>query len=111
MLSETKSKCPRNSQDVIAPPGVLRLAADGCGQEFVRGREFVWGQEFVWGNAMIRSRNARALGKLGIAAALTMFLGACGSFNLPSFSSSSPPVAPEPPVVPEVPATIRSDEI
>jgi hypothetical protein len=75
------------------------LAADGCGHEFVRG------------NAMIRSRNARALGKLGVAAALTMFLGACGSFNLPSFSSSSSAPVAEPPVAPEVPATIRSDEI
>jgi hypothetical protein len=40
-----------------------------------------------------------------------MSLGACGSFNLPSFSSSSPPVTPEPTVAPEVPATIRPDEI
>jgi hypothetical protein len=61
---------------------------------------------------MIRSPNARAAGRLGIAAALAMSLGACGSFNLPSYSSSSAPaVAPEPPAVPEVPATIRSDEI
>jgi hypothetical protein len=60
---------------------------------------------------MIRSGNAHAVGKLGIAVALTMSLGACGSFNLPSFSSSPPPAAPEPAVVPEVPATIRSDEI
>jgi hypothetical protein len=99
MVSETTLECERNSQDVIALTGVLRLAADGCGHEFVRG------------NAMIRSRNARALGKLGVAAALTMFLGACGSFNLPSFSSSSSAPVAEPPVAPEVPATIRSDEI
>ena len=99
MLSETKSARQRHLRDVIAPTGVLGLAADGCGQEFVRG------------NAMVRSRNARAVGNLGIAAVLTMFLGACGSFNLPSFSSSSAPAAPEPSAVPEVPATIRSDEI
>jgi hypothetical protein len=98
MLTETKSARLRNLPDVIAPTGVLRLAADGCGDKFARG------------NAMVRSGHARAVGNLGIAAALTMFLGACGSFNLPSFSSS-PAVAPEPPVAPEVPATIRADEI
>ncbi|MEA2829956.1 MAG: hypothetical protein QOF22_704 [Bradyrhizobium sp.] len=74
------------------------MAADGCGKKF------------AWGNAMVRSGHARAVGNLGIAAALTMFLGACGSFSLPSFSSS-PAVAPEPPAVPEMPATIRADEI
>ena len=59
---------------------------------------------------MVWSRNARAVGNLGIASALTIFLGACGSFSLPSLSSS-PSVAPEPGVAPEVPATIRPDEI
>jgi hypothetical protein len=59
---------------------------------------------------MVWSRNARALGNLGIASALTIFLGACGSMSLPSFSSS-PSTAPEPGVAPEVPATIRPDEI
>ena len=58
---------------------------------------------------MVRSLNARAVANLGIASALTVFLGACGSMSLPSFSSS-PSVAPEP-VVPEVPASIRPDEI
>ncbi len=58
---------------------------------------------------MVRSRNARAVANLGIACALTILLGACGSMSLPSFSSS-PSVAPEP-VAPEVPATIRPDEI
>jgi hypothetical protein len=62
----------------------------------------------VRGKAMVRSCNARAVANLGIACALTIFLGACGSMSLPSFSSS-PSVAPEP--VPEVPATIRPDEI
>jgi len=59
---------------------------------------------------MVRSLNGRAVANLGIAAALTLFLGACGSFNLPSLSSS-PETAPEPGVAPEMPATIRADEI
>jgi hypothetical protein len=59
---------------------------------------------------MLRSRNARAIANLGIATALTIFLGGCGSMNLPSFSSSPGP-APEPGVAPEMPATIRPDEI
>jgi hypothetical protein len=60
--------------------------------------------------SMVRSLNARAIGNLGIASALTIFLGACGSMSLPSFSSSPTP-APEPGVAPEMPATIRPDEI
>jgi hypothetical protein len=59
---------------------------------------------------MVRSGNAGAIRNLGIASLLTLFLGACGSFNLPSLSSS-PSEAPEPGVAPEVPATIRPDEI
>jgi hypothetical protein len=59
---------------------------------------------------MLRSRNVRAVGNLGIASALTIFLGACGSMSLPSLSSSPAP-APEPGVAPEMPATIRPDEI
>jgi hypothetical protein len=59
---------------------------------------------------MVWSRNARAVVNLGIASALTIFLGACGSMSLPSFSSV-PPAAPEPSVAPEMPATIRGDEI
>jgi hypothetical protein len=59
---------------------------------------------------MVRSRNARAVANLGIASALTIFLGACGSMSLPPFSSS-PAVAPEAAPVPEMPATIRADEI
>jgi hypothetical protein len=59
---------------------------------------------------MIRSRSARTIVNLGIASALTVFLGACGSMSLPSLSgSSSPP--PEPAEAPEMPATIRSDEL
>jgi hypothetical protein len=100
MLSKTKSGRRRNLQDVIAPTRVLRLVAGGRGHEFARG------------NGMTRSRSAGAVGRLGIAAALTISLGACGSFNLPSFSSSSSaPAAAEPRVAPEVPATIRSEEI
>jgi hypothetical protein len=58
---------------------------------------------------MVRSVNARAVANLGIASALTIFLGACSSMSLPSFSSS--PATPEPGLAPEMPATIRSDEI
>ena len=64
----------------------------------------------LWGNAMIRSCNARAVANLGIASALAILLGACGSMSLPSFSSG-PTAAPEPAAVPEMPATIRPDEI
>ncbi len=56
---------------------------------------------------MIRSCNARAVANLGIASALTIFLGACGGMSL----TSSPTAAPEPGVGPEMPATIRADEI
>ncbi len=53
----------------------------------------------------------RGVANLGIATALTIFLGGCGSMSLPSFSSSTPTAAPEPGVAPEMPATIRADEI
>jgi hypothetical protein len=96
MLRETKSERQRNLLEIIAPTAVLRLAAGRVRPRIVRG------------NAMVMSRNARAVANLGIASVLTIFLGACGSMSLPSFSSS-PSVAPEP--VPEVPATIRPDEI
>ncbi len=52
---------------------------------------------------MIRSRSARTVANVGIAAALTIFLGACASSNLTS--------TPVPDVVPEMPASIRPDEI
>jgi hypothetical protein len=96
MLRETKLERRRNLLDIIAVTAVLRLAAGRVRPKIVRG------------NAMVRSRKTRAVANLGIASALTIFLGACGSMSLPSFSSS-PSVAPEP--VPEVPATIRPDEI
>jgi hypothetical protein len=59
---------------------------------------------------MVRSFNARAIANLGVASALTVLLGGCGSMSLPSFSSS-PTAAPEPSAAPEMPATIRADEI
>jgi hypothetical protein len=63
----------------------------------------------LWENAMVRSCNARAVANLGIASALAILLGACGSMSLPSLSSA--PTAPEAAPVPEMPATIRPDEI
>ena len=61
---------------------------------------------------MVRSGSARRVANLGVASALTLFLGACGSMSLPSFSSnSSPPPDAGPGTGPEMPATIRADEI
>ena len=97
MLRETTSDREGNLLDVIARTAFLRLAARQVRPRIVRG------------NAMVRSRHARAVANLGIASALTLFLGACGSMNLPSFSSS-PSVEPAP-AAPEMPATIRPDEI
>jgi hypothetical protein len=57
---------------------------------------------------MVGSPKARTAANLGIASALAVFLGACSSMSLPSFSSSP---SPEPAPVPEMPATIRADEI
>jgi hypothetical protein len=59
---------------------------------------------------MVRSGSARTVANLGIASALTLFLAACGSMSMPSFSSNPAP-PPEPGVAPEMPASIRSDEI
>ena len=59
---------------------------------------------------MVRVISLRATANLGLASALAVFLGACGSFSLPSLtSSSSEPTAPA--AAPEVPASIRADEI
>ena len=63
------------------------------------------------GDAMVTSRSARAVVNLGIASALTIFLGACSSMSLPSFSSSPSAPDPGPGPGPEMPATIRPDEI
>src|SRR5258707_6295277 len=85
--------------DVIAPAGVLRLAARWVRPKIARG------------NAMNGSGNARVVANLAIASALTIFLGACSSMSLPSLSSKPTPEPSEPGVGPEMPATIRSDEI
>jgi hypothetical protein len=61
---------------------------------------------------MIGSGGVRTAAHLGGAAILAVFLGACSSMSLPSFSSSSPSAAPElAPEQPAMPATIRPDEI
>jgi hypothetical protein len=60
---------------------------------------------------MVRSGSVRTVTNLGIASALTLFLAACGSISMPSFSSNNPPPPQEPGVAPEMPATIRPDEI
>lgn len=57
---------------------------------------------------MTSSRSRRAAARLGIASALTLFLGACSGGGFGLTPSSGP--APEP-VAPEVPATIRADEL
>src|SRR6267154_5320027 len=98
MLRETKSEHWGSWWTSLLRRQFYAWLRDGCGHEFVRG------------NAMVRSVNARAVANLGIASALTIFLGACSSMSLPSFSSS--PATPEPAApAPEMPATIRSDEI
>ena len=60
---------------------------------------------------MIRSLNARMVARFAAVSALTLTLGACGSFSLPSLSSNTEPAPTEPGVAPEMPATIRADEI
>jgi hypothetical protein len=60
---------------------------------------------------MVGSSGARTAANLGIASMLAIFLGACSSMSLPSFSSSSPTAAPEAAPTPDMPATIRADEI
>jgi hypothetical protein len=57
---------------------------------------------------MKTSRSARAATNLGIASALTIFLGACGGGFSLSPTSQAPP---EPGVEPELPATVRADEL
>ena len=85
----------RNLRDVVAPAGFLRLAAS---------RAFL-------GENMIGPGTARTAGNLGIAAVLAIFLGACSSMSLPSFSSSPSPAPEAAAPLPEMPATIRADEI
>src|SRR3984957_5241702 len=94
-----------------------RSAGVFCWRSLLRQEFCAWlpdgcGHDICSGDTMVRSCSVRAVVNLGIASALTIFLGACGSMSLPSFSSSSPPPpAPEPGVAPEMPATLRSDEI
>ena len=85
--------------------GVVRLTS------LLRKPFYAWlrvgsGHELNAGDTMVRSIGARAVANLGIAGALTVFLGACGSMSL---TSNSPTAAPE--VAPAMPATIRADEI
>jgi hypothetical protein len=94
MLLETKSARWRNSWTSLLRQQFYAWLRDGCGHDFVRG------------NTMVRSGYLRAATNLGIAAALTIFLGACGSMSL-----TSPSAPPETYVAPDVPATIRPDEI
>jgi hypothetical protein len=97
-------------QDVIAPAGFLRLAKallEELLADFPAGES---DPRICLGENMVGSRKARTAANLGIASALAIFLGACSSMSLPSFSSSPSP-APEPAPVPEMPATIRADEI
>jgi hypothetical protein len=56
---------------------------------------------------MTSSRSVRTVASLGIASALTLFLGGCGSFSLTPSTSNPPEAAVEP----EVPATVRADEL
>src|SRR3984957_11849476 len=98
MLWETISARRRISQDVVATAGLLR---------FVAGRVR---PQICLGENMVGSCGARTTANLGIASVLAIFLGACSSMSLPSFSSSPSPSA-EPAPVPEMPATIRADEI
>src|SRR5882724_7194325 len=76
MLRQTKSERRRNWLDIIAPTGVLRLAAG-------RMRPTI----FARGDAMIKSSSARTIVNLGMASALAALLGACSGMSLPSFSS------------------------
>jgi hypothetical protein len=99
MLRETILARRRILQDVVATAGFLRLAAGRVRPQICLGEN------------MVGSGGARTAANLGIALVLAIFLGACSSMSLPSFSSSSPTAAPEPAPVPEMPATIRADEI
>jgi hypothetical protein len=65
------------------------------------------GHEFSLGDTMVRSRSARMIAGLGVVSALTLSLGACGSFNL---TSTTPTVAPDAPP-PEMPSSIHADEL
>jgi hypothetical protein len=65
------------------------------------------GHEFSSGGAMVRSRSARMIAGMGIVSALTLSLGACGSFNP---TSTTPTVSSDTPA-PEMPSSIHADEL
>jgi hypothetical protein len=67
------------------------------------------GQDLVRGNAMVSLGHGRRVASLSVISALTVFLGACSTFNLGG--SSAPAVATEPGVEPEMPSSIRADEL
>ena len=92
---------PNRGADVIRWTSLLR-------KQFYAWLRVGSGHELNAGDTMVRSIGARAVANLGIACALTVFLGACGSMSL---TSNSPTAAPEPGVAPAMPATIRADEI
>src|SRR5277367_3583423 len=98
MLWETISARRRISQDVVATAGLLRFATGRVRPQIRLGEN------------MVGSCGARTAANLGVASVLAIFLGACSSMSLPSFSSS-PSAAPESAPMPEMPATIRADEI
>ena len=59
---------------------------------------------------MVNSGWSRTVANLAVVSALSVLLGACSNFSLPSLSSSQ--TAPtEPGVEPEIPSTIRPDEL
>jgi hypothetical protein len=81
-----------------------------CWTSLLRKEFYAWlrdgcGHQLDAGDTMVRSLSARTVANLGVACALTVFLGACGSMSL----TSSPTVAPAP--EPAMPASIRADEI
>lgn len=98
MLRESTSVSRRILQDVVVRSRLLRPVAG-------RARPRI-----CLGENMVGSGTARTAANLGIASVLAIFLGACSSMSLPSFSSS-PSAAPESAPAPEMPATIRSDEL
>jgi hypothetical protein len=59
---------------------------------------------------MTGSSSTPTILNLAMASAMALFLGACGSMSLPSFSSG-PSAPPEPAVAPDMPASIRAEEI
>jgi hypothetical protein len=100
MLRETGSECRH-----VCWTSLLRQGFCAC--LLLAGR---MRPRICLGENMIGSQRVRIAANLGAASALAIFLGACSSMSLPSFSSS-PSATPEPAPVPEMPATIRADEI